>query len=248
MKHKLISVLVGLGLLLSQGCVRDQSAKQASSELKSTVVEKSNPTAKQEARQAWKEKVKANQASKIKKGKTNPAVNASPNKTKRLKEKYKRPITTDKNKGVFISEIAQTINLTPAKTAALDKLILKYKRKGLDFKYFGGFYTNDKPFARDLAKIFEPIEVEKFKHFHAYWYDRIVYSNPEMPVSLYYRLNLSKQQFIDIIDIYSRKKIAKAAQGKTVIAKGHRKIERVLKPDQLIIYKEIKSINRDQFI
>lgn len=239
MKKILLFASICLSIVLITGCVSEKEPNTAAA---NQSVKKDS---QQQAKKAWKDRVKANQTNQ--KATTPKPGKAQSAQTNKLKAKYKQPITPDQNKGVFNTEIKEFINLTPAKSAELEKLISKYKRKGLDFKFFGGFYNNDKPFARDLAKFLKPVEVEKFKHFHAYWYDRIPYPKPEMPVSLYYRLGLSKKQFIEVIDIYSRTVLAKGTNGASVIALGQAQIEKTLTAKQKIIYKEIISINKDQF-
>jgi len=202
------------------------------------------------AKKAWREKVKARQANKDAGAKAGNRPNAGRKNNPvngKLKEKYKQPVVTDKNKGVFIAEAQQYMKLTPAKTSELETLIKKYKRKGLDFKFFGGFYSNKKPFARDLSKVLSPVQVEKFKHFHAYWFDRIPYPRPEMPVALYYHLKLDKDQFIKVLDIYSETTVAKADGNARAVANGIAQIEGLLNGPQKRIYQEIQSISTDKF-
>lgn len=244
MRNKLFFVTILVGLMSIPGCVRDvKNESPKSAEVATT--DKANDDAKK----AWREKVKAAQANKIKQGNTGAARNRAQNNAgkAKLKAKYKQPVVTDKNKGVFTTEVQQYLTLTPAKTSELEKLIKKYKRKGLDFKFFGGFYSDAKPFARDLAKIFTPVQVEKFKHFHSYWFDRIPYPRPEMPVSLYYRLDLDKDQFIKLMDIYSATTIAKKGGSASAEANGITRIEALLNAQQKMIYREIISISPDKF-
>jgi len=246
MRNTLLFITLLVGLLSVVGCVTEVKKDDATVSTTGKAA-----TADQDAKKAWREKVKAAQARKAagagaaaggaRAGFQNKAVNQS------LKDKYNQPIATEKNKGVFIDEAQQSLTLTPAKKSELEMLIKKYKRKGLDFRFFGGFYNNNKPFARDLAKIFTPVQMEKFKHFHAYWFDRIPYPRPDMPVSLYYRLKLTKDQFVNVMDIYSTTTIAKADGNAAAVANGKAKIEALLNAQQKKIYNEILSISPDNF-
>lgn len=238
MRNTVFFIVCIIGLLMNSGCVTD-AKKEVANEVSAT-------GANAEAKAAWKERAKAAQAKNQKAARPNrPATGKQVNSG--ILAKYKQPVTTEKNKGVFITEAPKYLGLTPAKTTELNTLIKKYKRKGLDFKFFGAFYSNQKPFARDINKILTPLQVEKFKHFHAYWFDRIPYPRPDMPVSLYYRLNLTKDQFVKVIDVYSATSLAKAKGNTTAAAGGVRKIDALLNPTQKGIYKEILSVSTETF-
>jgi len=244
MRNTFLFIVMLVGVLYCAGCLPDNKNSNPAAE--NALADDAAGNGK--AKQAWRDKVKANQgknASSSGAGGRNNIVGNSPQS--KLLAKFKKPVTTDKNKGVFISEAQQYLKLTPAKTQELDKLIERYKRKGLDFKFFGGFYSNKKPFAKDLAKIFTPLQIEMFKHFHAYWFDRIPYPRPDMPVSLYYHLNLSKDQFIKIIGIYSSTTIAKGRKTPDAIAKGEKEITAILNPGQKKIYREILAGSNEKF-
>lgn len=246
MRNTLFFVTLLVGLMSVLGCVRDVKKDTTAS----TAVA-ANGTADADTKKAWRDKVKAAQAKKA--NATGAGAGAARNRPQskavnsNLKAKYNQPVVTDKNKGVFITEVQQYLTLTPAKTSELEALIKKYKRKGLDFKFFGGFYSDKKPFARDLSKIFTTGQVEKFKHFHSYWFDRIPYPRPDMPVSLYYRLKLDKDQFIKVMDIYSATTVAKNNGNAAATKNGIAKIEALLNAQQKKIYREILSVSPDNF-
>lgn len=209
-------------------------------------------------RAAWKNRAKtakANQSGtprKVKKRVATPVAKYSVSELKSFKKEMSKPVALNKNKGNFLQEIAPFLKLTHEKVAKLDELVKKYQRKGMDFKFFGAFYKNNnsKPFAKELATFLTPLEVENFKHFHSYWFDRVPYPKPDMPTSLFYRLNLSKGQFSSVSSAYSEgtlglKKIAATdRKGRLKVKTAYEgKIAALLNNEQKKLYNKIIRVS-----
>lgn len=214
---------------------------------------------RQKAFKAWKEKVAAangmknTNVSKSTASATAPAPVATKVNTQEIqsiKAELNKPVALKTDKGNFLTEITTALSLSPENTSALDELIKKYQRKGMDLRFFGAFYKNTKkPFAKELKTVFNPLQFEQFKHFHAYWFDRIPYPKPDMPVSLFYRLNLSKEQFTNVSKIYSQASVDMSKLGKNdlagingIRAKYEKEINGLLNSKQKEMYKRILSV------
>ena len=198
---------------------------------------------RRKALMAWKEKVKnSKHKGKInERAKVKPISNIDKSALLAFKSQLKKPVVLDKNKGKFLEEINKIINLSTQNVSDLDKLIKAYQRKGMDLRFFAGFYRNSsKPFAKELRKIFTPLQVEQFTHFHAYWFDRIPYPKPDMPASLYYRLKLTKEQFAKVVAEYSKGVLSSNKSTKKTYEAN---IAKILNSEQKDIYNKILSIS-----
>lgn len=199
-------------------------------------------TPAQEERQkaiiAWKEKKAKRTTNKVRAKSVN---NVDRSTLQTFKTQLNKPVTLDKNKGKFLEEINKVIDLSAQNITDLDKLIKAYQRKGMDLRFFAGFYGNSsKPFAKELSKIFTPLQVEQFTHFHAYWFDRIPYPKPDMPASLYYRLKLTKEQFAKVVAEYSKGVLSSNKSTKKTYEAN---IAKILNSEQKDIYNKILSIS-----